>query len=305
MLRRTLPQRRQALYALLGDLPPRDRAIRVLDRTVRETEEYSIETLRLDLNGIEEVSGYLLLPKSRSGPVPAVLYHHAHGGDYALGKDELLRGRRLLQIPPYAIELTRMGYAVLCCDTWAFGERATISESDLFKLMLWRGQVMWGMMVYDSLRAMDYLISRPEIDASRIATMGLSMGSTMAWWLAALDERVKVCVDLCCLTDFEELIRVENLKGHGLYYFVPGLLKHFTADEINALIAPRPHLSLAGNLDALTPPAGLGRIDVALQQAYADAGAPPDAWKLFRQDVDHQETKEMRREVVAFLSRWL
>ena len=68
--------------------------------------------------------------------------------------------------------------------------------------MLWEGQVMWGMMVYDSLRAIDYLVSRPDVDAARVATLGLSMGSTMAWWVAALDTRIKVCVDICCLTDF-------------------------------------------------------------------------------------------------------
>lgn len=298
-------KRREALYTLLGDLPPRDRAIRVLDRSVKETGDCIVESLRLDLNGVEEVPGYFILPRLRSGPVPAVLYHHAHGGDYALGKDELIKGRSLLQEPPYAIELTRLGYAVLCCDTWAFGERATSTESDLFKLMLWRGQVMWGMMVYDSLRALDYLVSRPEVQADRVATLGLSMGSTMAWWLAAIDERVKVCVDLCCLTDFDELIRANNLKAHGVYYFVPELLKHFSAAEINALIAPRPHLSLAGNLDPLTPPDGLDRIDSALRRAYADANAPAGAWQLFRQDVTHRETKEMRREVVAFLKQWL
>ena len=82
------------------------------------------------------------------------------------------------------------------------------------------------------------------------------MGSTMAWWLAALDERVKVCVDLCCLTDFAALIETRGLDGHGIYYYVPRLLKHFTTAEINALIAPRPHLALAGNYDRLTPSPG-------------------------------------------------
>ena len=72
--------------------------------------------------------------------------------------------------------------------------------------MLWRGRVMWGMMVYDSLRALDYLASRRDVDRSRLGTLGLSMGSTMAWWVAALDERVKACVDICCLTDYEALM---------------------------------------------------------------------------------------------------
>ena len=136
--------------------------------------------------------------------------------------------------------------------------------------MLWRGQVLWGMMVYDSLRAIDYLVAREDVDAGRVATLGLSMGSTMAWWVAALDERVRVCVDLCCLTDFEALIETRGLDGHGIYYYVPGLLKQFTTAQINALIAPRAHLSLAGNHDRLTPPAGLDRIDAELRRVYAD-----------------------------------
>ena len=116
----------------------------------------------------------------------------------------------------------------------------------MFKEMLWKGQVLWGMMVYDSLRAMDFLLERPDVDPARIATLGISMGSTMAWWLAALDERVKVTVDICCLTDFKTLMEKKNLSAHGVYYFVPGLLKKFTTAQINALIAPRAHLGLAG-----------------------------------------------------------
>lgn len=290
---------------MLGDLPPRDRPISVVHQSTRDGDGYVIEDLVLDLNGIEQVPAHFVHPKNSEGPWPTVLYHHAHGGDYVLGKNELLEGRGSLQRPAYAIELTRRGYAVLCFDTWAFGKRATKTELDLFKLMLWRGQVLWGMMVYDSLRAMDYLVSRPDVQADRIATLGLSMGSTMAWWLAALDTRVKVCIDLCCLTDFDALIETNHLKGHGVYYFVPRLLKHFSAADINALIAPRAHLALAGNQDALTPPAGLDRIDAALREAYADAGAPSGAWSLFRQDIGHQETPEMRREVVQFLKRWL
>jgi dienelactone hydrolase len=163
---------------------------------------------------------------------------------------------------------------------------------------------MWGMMVFDSLRGADYLAGRAEVDACRLATLGMSMGSTMAWWVAALDERIKVCVDICCLTDFDALIETNHLSGHGIYYYVPSLLKHFTTSQINALIAPRPHLALAGNLDPLTPPAGLDRIDRDLKETYAQAGRP-DHWKLFRQDVEHVETPEMRREALAFLRRHL
>jgi hypothetical protein len=126
----------------------------------------------------------------------------------------------------------------------------------------------------------------------------------MSWWMAALDERVKVCIDLCCLTDFQALIDDNGLDRHGVYYFVPRLLQYFTTSHINALIAPRPHLSLAGNHDPLTPARGLDVIDEALQAVYRAAGAAR-AWRLERYDVGHQETAEMRTQVLHFLRDWL
>ena len=166
--------------------------------------------------------------------------------------------------------------------------------------MLWEGRVLWGMMVFDSLRALDWLVTRPDVDPSRVATLGMSMGSTAAWWVAALDERVNVTVDINCLTDFQALIAHHGLKLHGIYYYVPDLLNHFTTSQINALIAPRAHLGLAGLRDDLTPQDGLDRIDRDLKSVYAALGHP-ERWKLLRYDVAHQETPEGRQEALAFL----
>jgi dienelactone hydrolase len=295
---------RHLLYSLLGDLPDMESSpvVRVVD--VNEHAGLRIETLVLDLNGIEAVPAHFVRPSGSARRLPVVLYNHAHGGDYELGKDELLRGRPALQEPPYGFALAGAGYAALCIDTWLFGERRGRTESELFKQMLWQGQVLWGMMIYDSLRAVDYLATREDVDANRIGTLGLSMGSTMAWWIAALDTRIKVCVDLCCLTDYEALIAARGLDGHGIYYYVPNLLKHFSTSDINALIAPRPHLALAGNYDPLTPPEGLSRIDNDLRTVYAEADAA-DAWKMIRYETGHFETAHMRAEVMTYLDTWL
>lgn len=297
-------QRRAELYTLLGDLP--DRYLPIEAETVREEERdgYLLETLTLHLNGLEPVPAYFAKPKNLSGPAPTVLFDHSHGGGYDIGKTEFIEGRRYLQNPPYAKVVTDLGYVGLCIDTWVFGERSHTSEMDMFKAMIWQGRVLWGMMVYDSIRAMDYLVTRPEVDAENIATLGISMGSTMAWWLAALDERVKVTVDICCLTEFHALLRDGGLGRHGIYYYVPSLLKYFTTSDINALIAPRPHLALAGLQDGLTPVEGLDIIDAALQAEYAKHGAPEN-WKLLRYDVGHQETPEGRQEIIAFLQKHL
>lgn len=295
--------RRAELLALLGALPDRQRPIAAHTRSM-EVKGYRLEHLELDLNGIEPVPAYFVRPEDADGPLPVILYNHAHGNNYERGKRELIEGSGAFQSPPFAQALTEAGYAALCIDHWAFCERRTRTESEIFKLFLWQGRVMWGMMLYDSLRALDYLVTRPDVDPARIGTLGLSMGSTMAWWLAALDTRVKVCVDLCCLTDYQALIETGGVDLHGLYYYVPDLLRHFTSAQINALIAPRAHLSLNGDLDPLTPPAGLDRIDAELRQVYDAVGAP-DAWQMHRSPTGHYETPAMREAIMRFLARWL
>jgi hypothetical protein len=301
---RDVAGRRAKLYALMGDLPDRERPVSGTKRGEETRDGYVLETWDLDLNGLETVPAHLARPAGLSGAAPAILFNHSHGGGYDIGKKEFVEGRGYLQPVPYARELTDQGYVALAIDHWCFGERNHTSEGDTFKAMLWQGQVLWGMMTYDSLRALDWLVARPEVDPGRVGTLGISMGSTMAWWLAALDERVKVTVDICCLTEFHTLLAKKGLSLHGVYYYVPGLLKDFTTADINALIAPRAHLALAGLRDPLTPVEGLDIIDEELRQVYAEAGHP-ERWKLLRYDVAHQETAEGRREILAFLREFL
>jgi len=95
-----------------------------------------------------------------------------------------------------------------------------------------------------------------------------------------------------------------GLDYHGVYYYVPSRLKHFSTAAINALIAPRVHLALSGDYDVLTPPKGLDRIEAALKTAYTVQGVP-EAWKLSRYQVGHMETAAMREEILAWLKKWL
>lgn len=300
----TQTTRREELYNLMGDLPPRSRPVSAQLLREETHSGYRLQHLTLDLNGLEPVPALFASPINATGKLPTILFNHSHGGRYKVGKMELLEPAPYMQPTPYAHDLTARGYNVLAIDHWCFGERATRSERAMFCESLWKGQVMWGLMVYDSLRAVDYLHTRPDVDTARLGTIGMSMGSTMGWWLAALDERIKVCVDICCLTDFDTLIDAKGIEGHGVYYYVPRLLKHFTAAQINALIAPRAHLAIEGELDALTPLEGMHRIDRELRQIYATLGAA-DKWKLSLYPVPHQETPEARQEALAFLKRWL
>jgi hypothetical protein len=170
--------------------------------------------------------------------------------------------------------------------------------------MLWHGQVLWGMMLFDEVQALTWLTGQPYVDPRRVAAFGLSMGATKAWWLAALDPRVKLCIDLCCLTDFDALMTAGNLRGHSIYYYVPGLLKHFQTHDINELIVPRPRLSLNGRYDSLTPPAGVERVRDHLLSLYERHGRKEDC-RLELFDCGHEETPAMRKLVLEWLDRFL
>ncbi len=299
--------RRQELWGLLGDLPWKHRPTAPRLVKTEEHDGYTLERLVLDLNGVEEVPALLLIPAKHQARAPGLLYIHWHGGMYDLGKEQLLTGVPVQ--PAYAPVLAEKGIVTLAIDSWCFGERKRAAdghtgEEDTFKLMLWRGQVLFGMMLFDELRALDYLASRPEVDPRRLGVFGMSMGATKAWWLAALDPRVRTCIDVCCLTDFEELIRSHGLKEHGIYYYVPRLLQHFQTAQINALIAPRPRLSLNGRLDALTPPAGVEKVRDHLLPLYRRLGREQDCdIRLF--DCAHGELPEMRARILDWLDEYL
>jgi dienelactone hydrolase len=300
-------RRRKELWSLLGDLPWQHRAAPPTVLKTEKHEGYTLERLVLDLNGIEPVPALLLIPDKRQSPAPGLLYIHWHAGMYGLGKEQLLRGVEVQ--PAYAPVCVEKGLVTLAIDSWCFGERrheadGKKGEEDAFKLMLWRGQVLFGMMMFDELRALDYLASRPEVDPQHLGALGMSMGATKAWWLAALDTRVHLCLDVCCLTDYEELIKNRALSEHGVYYYVPSLLKHFQTAEINELIVPRPHLSVNGRQDPLTPPAGVEKIRNHMLSLYRKYGAEPDCRiELF--DAAHVELPEMRKLILAWMDRYL
>jgi len=300
-------QRRKELWGLLGDLPWQHQPGPAKVLSTEEHDGYTLERLQLDLNSFEPVPALLLIPHKRQTPAPGLLYIHWHGGMYDLGKEQLLKGVHVA--PAYAPVCAQKGLVTLAIDSWCFGERkheanGKQGEENAFKLMLWKGQVLFGMMMFDEFRALDYLATRSEVDSKRLGVLGMSMGATKAWWLAALDPRIKLCMDVCCLTDFDELIKTHGLQHHAIFYYVPSLLKHFQTADINELIVPRPHLSVNGRLDPLTPPAGVEKIRDHLLPLYREYGKESDCHiELF--DCAHAELPEMRSLVLQWMDRYL
>jgi len=212
-----------------------------------------------------------------------------------MAPDACLYGDRAANGPSGEKEMYRRGVA----DSFA------AAQDRLFKWNMWLGRTLWGMFVRDDQIALDYLCARPEVDAARIGATGMSMGSTRSWWLAALDERISATVGVACLTRYQNLIRHGNLRGHGLYYFNFGMLKHFDTEAVLALIAPRPFLALTGDLDYGSPADGIRVLEKATSSIYATLGEPDKFRSILYPDVGHAYTPEMRQEMLAWFERWL
>jgi len=206
----------------------------------------------------------------------------------------------------------KRGFAVLGIDSYCFGERngrgpggpeekGQAGEWSASKFQLWVGRTLWGMLVRDDLMALDYLVSRPEVDASRIAVTGMSMGATRAWWLMALDDRLKTGVPICCLTRYRELIEHGLLKAHGIYYFVPDVLNYFETDAIVALIAPRPVLFLDGDRDGTSPVDGIHAIEAAVRPVYRLYGKENEFQSIVYEGQGHVYTPEMWRKTIGWM----
>ena len=285
---------REELQRLLGFSRPDTRSY-VVD-TDHIEDELRIRQFRC---GPAQIPAVSIAPVDAGPDTPALLYCHAHGHAYGIGKSEILDGRPALQDPPLAKVIARAGWTVFCADMPGFGARqAQGSESALAKSALWHGQTLLGQMVRDQLLALDVLID--AVRPSLIATLGISMGGTLAYLVAALRDDIAATAHLCVFADIAPLIKHGTHDLHGPYMTIPGLLGDYDMSSIAALVAPRHQLVATGGADPLTPDGAYAPAITTLADAYRDH---PDRLTIIRDmTAGHQETPDMRKAVMAFLA---
>lgn len=262
-----------------------------------------VETLEFETATGERVRGLVFMPPDvTAGATPALLYVHAHGNRYDVGLAEMTDGRPALA-SPLAPALARAGFLVMGIELPAFGTRQSPGEGARAKALLWRGRSLAGQMMGEQAAAFAILAARPEVDPGRIGVVGLSMGATLACWLAAVEERIACVAHMCSLANVATLIETGAHDLHGIYLTVPGLLDIAGNGAIAGLVAPRSQFVGIGAQDPLTPPVAFARAFAELEAAYAEA---PGRLVLHREpDEGHRETAAMRAALLAFLARQL
>jgi dienelactone hydrolase len=300
---------RQRLLQLLGETPASPPPLRpeVLERVdlgdvVREKVTYAVE------EG-ERVPAWVFVPRSGTGRRPAILCHHQHGGQFQVGKD----GPAGLGATPdqhYALELARRGYVTIAPDALAFNERQDATGKlkdgnyERYEAMyrLTEGRTLQGKYVWDARRALDYLETRPEVDASRLGMIGHSLGGQETLYVTAIDTRIQAAVSSCGFGSLRTLKR--DHINHNFALFVPDLARHGDYAAVLSLVAPRPFLVAARTDDTIFPRDGIEETVAGARGAYAAAGAA-DRLATFYEPGSHQFSAALRETAYAWLDRWL
>ena len=286
--------------------------VTTLDRELRPG--FILERFEIDNGAGARISGQLLLPRdvAPGQRCPAILYHHWHGDQYDVGTRSLFE-RAYTPVEP-GPDLVRRGYVVMAIDAYGFGarsgqgpggplERGRDEEQSASKFNLWVGRTLWGMIVRDDRIALDYLLLRPEVDPHRVGATGMSMGATRTWWLMAVDDRISAGVAVACMTRYRDLVEAQKLSAHGIYYFVPGVLRYFDTEAIIACIAPRPLLFLTGDRDDGSPVRGIRTIASTVRRVYALHNASTQFRSRVYPGVGHEYTAAMWQETVAWMGK--
>lgn len=318
---------------------PRPEVVEQLDRG-----EYVREKVFFNTTPDVRVAAYVLVPKKSERPLPALVGLHDHGGFYLWGKEKLVETddehpvltdfkKRYYAGVSTASALARQGYVVVVIDMFYWGERRLLLDDDpadwrerprsltperiaafnqrasqneqlVGRTILAAGFTWPGVMFWDDVRTVDYLLTRRDVDPKRIGCVGLSVGGLRSCHLAALDDRVKAAVVVGWMASFPAQLKkhVRNSIGHTKV--VPGLYRYLDYPDVAALAMPAALLVINGSQDALFELAGVRASFDKLRACYQKAGVP-EKFRARLYDTPHVFNAEMQAEAWTWLRKWV
>ena len=337
------PGARRRIFDHLFYAPPpvaaQPQLIRRTDKG-RYVEEYLTFQTTPDLR----VPAYVLIPPKAKLPAPGIVVLHSHDGVYLWGKEKVVAADnehpyitafkgRSYGGRSIAAELAAQGYVVVTIDAFYWGERRLVLDDDppayrdraltmtekeiqafnqrasqnesLVARSLFTAGITWpGVLLWDDIRTLDYLASRPEVDPRRLGCVGLSLGGYRSFLLATLDERIKAAVDVGWMTSFASQIKQHVLNTVGLSFHINGLYRYMDLPDMAALIAPRALLAINGSRDRLFALEGVKAAFEKIARCYEKAGAS-ERQRCRLYDAPHEFNLEMQAEAWDWLRRWV
>lgn len=278
---------REQVLVAAGLWPPPEKAplrAQVFGRLERG--DHSVEKVFFESHPGFYVTGNLYRPLGRTGPFPGVLSPHGHW-DYGR-----LENSATGSVPARAISLARQGYVVFSYDMVGYNDSGQVDHRLLDPRLAQWGIGSLSLHLWNSIRALDFLESLPDVDRARLAATGASGGGTQTFLLSAVDDRVRVSAPVNMIS--------HTMQGGDVCENAPNLRLDASNMELGALAAPRPMImvSATGDWTKDTP-----RVEFpAVQAVYALLGAR-DALETVQLDAPHNYNQASREAVYAFFGR--
>ena len=234
---------------------------------------YTARKIEFNLSDFYRVRAYVLVPDGK-GPFPAVNLLHDHGAHLYIGKEKMIRpfdddSLVIADADKWVADLyegqflgdylARHGYVVFSTDAPMWGERGRKEGVDRNKYdiiagnMMMYGRDLSAFMTYDDIASTDFLATLPEVDPSRIACAGCSMGAYRAWMLAALSDKIAASAAVCWMvtTDVQMTWKYGRKENGGFANCIPALRQYLDYPHIASLACPKPALFINGTQDKL------------------------------------------------------
>ena len=296
-------RRRQELFDMLGLWPLPERTdLKPVVTGKLEQDTFTVEKLHFQsLPGLY-VTANLYLPKNLPKPAPAVLYVCGH----AVVKTNGVSYGNKVGYQHHGIWFARHGYVCLVIDTLQLGEIEGLHHGTYREGMWWwnsRGYTPAGVEAWNSIRALDYLCSRPEVDRERLGMTGRSGGGSYSWTTAALDERVKVVAPVAGITDLQNQVVDGCVEGHcDCMFFVNTYRCDFPLNA--ALLAPRPLLIVNSDSDTIFPLDAVQRVHAKVKQIYKLYNATTNLGLVIGPGP-HKDTQDLQVPVFRWFNKHL
>lgn len=162
------------------------------------------------------------------------------------------------------------------------------------------GASLASLVATDDLRTVDYLATRNDVDAERIACVGLSMGAFRANYLSALDPRIRAAASVCWISTLAGIVDYNPLGAMGFFALPPGLYRRMDMTDIVALSAPKPFLAIGGWRDILMQPCGTAEAHLRLRNVWKSCSSSASLGSLVY-DKPHEFSVEMQQATLDFL----
>jgi len=297
---------RERMIRALGGFPERTPLNARVTGTI-EADGYRIEKIIFESQPKFYVTANLYIPTRGTGPFPAILF--------PLGHEEGAKAHAAWQ--QILITFARKGYVCLAWDTIGQGERIQLYDEDFSASKVIRsttehtitgvqtllvGDQFARYTIWDGIRALDYLVSRPEVDPKRIGCTGNSGGGTHTAYLSALDDRIQVAAPSCFITSWRRLLQTIGPQDaeQCIPPFLADGLDH--ADFIHAF-APKPYMVLSAVRDFFSI-TGARESFAEAKRVYGLLDAPGNI-AMTEADDGHGYNHERRVAAYRWFDRWL